>query len=160
MESLGGWRTSCLFPSNFLGHSLVFCQAQILETWPFYCTEWLPRSSLGADNLPIMANLKLEYGHTHFKNRLCITPYILISPWKHSKRHHSGSQSRINMSWIYSEQVEWSPVIRHLTLCFSPKSHKFKWCIPVYILISQPPGTYESLKRILMWLISHVCIDI
>lgn len=140
-----------------------FARPLIIGIWPHHCAEWfnLLRSSLGADNLPIMTDLKLENGHAHFKNSLFITPYILIIFWKHFKRHHSGSQSKINMTWIYPEQVGWSPGTRHLAFFFSyTKLHTVKQYITVYILILQPPSTYESLNRILMWLISHVCIDI
>lgn len=139
-----------------------FARPPITGIWLHHCTEWfsLLRSSLGADNLPIMTDLKLENGHAHFKNSLFITPYILIIFWKHSKRQHSGSQSKRNMTWIYPEQVGWSLATRHLGCFFFPytKLHTFKQYITVYILISQPPGNYESLNRIVMWLISHVCI--
>lgn len=65
------------------------------------------------------------------------------------------------MTWIYPKQVGWSLVTRHLAFFF-PESNctHLKQYITVYILISQPLGNYESLNRILMWLISQACIDI
>lgn len=123
-RNLAGWTTSCLFPSNVLGNPFAFCQVPIIEICPHYCATLfsLLRSALRADNLPIMTNLKLENGHAHFKNSLFITSCVLITFWKHSKRLHSGNQSKINMTWIYPVKVEWSLVTRHLVGFFPYKN--------------------------------------
>lgn len=78
-RNLAGWKISYLFPSNILGNPFVFCQLPAKGICPHYCATLfsLLRSSLRADNLPIMTNLKLENGHVHFKNSLSHHVYWL-----------------------------------------------------------------------------------